>query len=64
MMMEAIEFIHSAYADEYYFHGEPDQITNEEAAFTINEWKTEGFEVPDMVTPELFSAVWNLYCKM
>lgn len=60
--MTAVEFITSAYAHAWTYE-KPSEITPEEAVAIISEWKAEGIEVPVMVTPVLFSAVWNIYCK-
>lgn len=61
--MTAVEFITSAYADAWTFDEKPSEITPEEAAAIISEWKAEGVQVPAMVTPVLFSSVWNIYCR-
>ena len=61
--MTAVEFITAAYADAWTYDEKPSEITPEEAAAIISEWKAEGIEVPVMVTPVLFSSVWNIYCK-
>ena len=61
--MTAVEFITSAYADAWTYDEKPTPITPEEAERIISEWNAEGVQVPAMVTPVLFSAVWNIYCK-
>ena len=60
--MTAIEFISSAYADARSHEEAPAKITPDEASKIIDEWRNEGIEIPVMVTPVLFSAVWNIYC--
>ena len=60
--MTAVEFITSAYAYAWTYE-KPSEITPEEAATIISEWRSEGTEIPATVTPVLFSAVWNIYCK-
>lgn len=60
--MTAIAFINSvflsAWADE-----EPQSITEEDARCNIENWISDGVEVPEMLTPALLSTVWNIYCK-
>lgn len=38
---------------------ELEPMTIEEAAYTIEQWKAEGLEIPECVTPESYSDEWN-----
>lgn len=57
--MTAVEFITSAFCDEW-THNDPGPITPEEAACTMAEWRSEGIDYPPTLTPVLFSKVWNI----
>lgn len=59
--MTGIEFITSAFCDEWSYT-DPHHITTDEAATTIAAWKEEGIPVPPTVTPLLFCKVWNILC--
>ena len=61
-MTSASEFIVSVFANASTSET-PAQITPEEAAYNIAEWIAEGIEVPDSITPALFSEIWNSYCE-
>lgn len=59
--MTAIAFITSVYADAS-TREKPLPITEEEAAVNMAEWKKDGVEYPEWLTPGAFAAVWNIYC--
>lgn len=60
--MTAIDFITSVYADACTYN-KPEPITEDDARYTMQAWKEEGFEYPEWLTPSTFAAVWNFYCK-
>ena len=60
--MTGKEFILGAYCDAVTFD-DPRTITTEEAAYTIEQWRLEGIQVPATVTPALFARVWNIYAE-
>lgn len=59
--MTAVNIIESAFQDEAY-HNEPQPITPEDAAVTLNAWNDEGICFPESLTPVLFSKCWNILC--
>lgn len=48
------------HAEETY--NQPQPITPEDAAITLNAWTEEGIHVPVALTPVLFADAWNVLC--
>lgn len=50
-----------AFRDEETYN-QPQPITPEDAAITLNAWADEGVCFPESLTPVLFSRAWNILC--
>ena len=65
--MTATEIKNIAHIVATAFHNEetynqPQPITLEDAAVTLNAWSDEGICFPESLTPVLFSEAWNILC--
>lgn len=39
-------------------------ITVADAAYDIQEWKKEGMDLPEDLTPEAYAEIWNGFCEV
>ena len=57
----ASDFVAALIWDEAHYN-EPCPITRTEAAYTLRQMASEGRDLPDGITPDLFCYFWNMHC--
>ena len=40
-------------------YGEVEPLNESEAAYALEQWKSEGVEIPDGITPQMLMTEWN-----
>jgi len=45
------------------YGAEMNPITEQDAAFDIEEWVAEGYEIPNDMTPEAYASLWNSFVE-
>ena len=58
--MSAADFTFDQYQDSCWSYG-PQPMTLDDARYNLREYRAEGRNIPDDITPDRFCRLWNLF---